>query len=206
MKTNFVCHSRLSGIFLLSFEERCRTSVRLTDGRHDKARAHVFFIAGVRSSQALMHHSGYNRHMRNDTGFTLLELIVVIFLITLMIGISAVLFTNLLPSQKFHATVRDISATIRQARSLAQIHGEQQTVVVDLDARQYGIEGRGSRNIPDDVYMKIEDPVAGEIVEGKYRMIFHAAGGIEGGMIVLWNSKRTVRIQPDPIVGTVVLK
>ena len=81
-------------------------------------------------------------------GFTLLELIIVIFLITLMVGLSAVFFANTLPSGRFNATVRELASTIRQARHLAQLNGEKQIITIDLDSRSYGIEGRGKKNLP----------------------------------------------------------
>jgi hypothetical protein len=124
----------------------------------------------------------------------------------IILGMSTLLFTNLLPSQKFNATVRALSATLREARSLATIHSERQFVIFDLDAKRYGIEGRGSRDIPENISLKIIDPFAGEILEGKYQMIFHASGGIEGGTIVLWNSKKAVEIKTDPIAGSVIVK
>ncbi len=139
-------------------------------------------------------------------GFVLLELIIVLFLITVILGISTVFFANTLPSNRFNATVRTISATIRQARSLAQIHSERQTVTIDLDSKKYSIEGHGFKDIPSDISIKVIDPISGEIWKGRYQLIVHATGSIEGGTIVLWNSKKTVSIQVDPIVGTVVIK
>lgn len=144
--------------------------------------------------------------MKREKGFILLELIVVLLLMAVILGMSTLLFTNLLPSQKFHATVREVSATIREARSLAQINSERQYMVLDLDAKQYGIEGRGSREVPEDISMKVLDPFAGEILEGKYSLVFHPSGGIEGGTIVLWNSKKTAEIQTDPIGGSVIVR
>lgn len=143
--------------------------------------------------------------IKKDKGFTLLELIMVLFLITLVVGLSAVFFANTLPSSRFNATVRDISATVRHARSLAQTLGEVQTIVIDLDSKTYGIEGRVIKDIPSDIHIKIIDPLSGEIQKGKYSFVLNAIGGAEG-TIVLWNNKRTVSIQMDPIVGIVVIK
>jgi prepilin-type N-terminal cleavage/methylation domain-containing protein len=138
-------------------------------------------------------------------GFTMLELIIVLFLITLILGLSSIFFANLLPSSRFNATVRDVSSTIRQAKSLAQIHGNRQIVIIDLDSKSYGIEGYNTKNFPPDTWIKILDPLAGEIQEGKYKFIVHSIG-IEGGTIVLWNNKKTVNIQMDPIIGSIVVK
>jgi hypothetical protein len=144
--------------------------------------------------------------MSMGAGFVFLELIIVIFLISLILGLSTVLFSNILPSNRFNATVREISATIRHARSLSQIHGETKVVTIDLDLKRYGIEGRGDREIPPDINIEVIDPLSGEIHNGKYRLVLYPTGGIEGGTIVLWNSKKTVSIQPDPVVGSVVIK
>jgi hypothetical protein len=141
-----------------------------------------------------------------NNGFILLELIIVLFLTTLILGLSTIFFANILPSNKFNATVRDISATIRHARSLAQIYGEKQTITIDLDLKKYGLEGRGVKEIPSDVYIKIIDPLSGEIHQGKYRLVLYPTGGIEGGTIVLWNSKKTVSIQLDPVIGSLVIR
>ena len=141
-----------------------------------------------------------------DAGFTLLELIIVLFLMTLILGMSTLFFANVLPSNRLNATVRNVSATIREARSLARINGVSQVVTIDFDSGQYGIEGRGSREIPSDISIKVIDPAAGEVRQGKYQFIFHPSGGIEGGTIVLWNAKKVIAVQPDPVAGSVVIK
>jgi type II secretory pathway pseudopilin PulG len=156
---------------------------------------------GIKSSPRISH-----RTLRNGEGFTLLELLIVLFLAVLMIMLSAALFANTLSSSRLNATARDLSATIRHARSLAQIHGERQTVTINLDARQYGIEGRVSKNIPPDVGIKVTDPFSGDVFTGQYHITANPAGAVNGGAIVLWNKKKALTIQPDPVVGAVVIK
>jgi len=142
----------------------------------------------------------------NRSGFTLLELIIVIFLITLMVGLSATFFANSLPSGRFHATARDIASTIRQARHLAQLNGEKQVVTIDMDSRSYGIEKRGEKKLSSGIDIKVIDPLDGDITSGKYHITFHAAGSTEGGTIVLWNSSKTAQINIDPVAGAVIVK
>ena len=139
-------------------------------------------------------------------GFTLIELTMVLFLVALMVSLSALFFGNTLPSTKLNATGRELSATIRQARSLAQLNGTSQAVLVNLDTRRYGIEGRGTRSIPPEIGIKVTDPLLGEVQGGTYRILFEATGGVEGAIIDLWNKKRIMRIVTDPILGTVTLK
>jgi len=142
----------------------------------------------------------------NRSGFTLLELIIVIFLITLMVGLSAVFFANTLPSGRFNATAREIASTIRQARHLAQLNGEKQILTIDLDSRSYGIEGRGEKKLPSGIDIKMIDPLAGDVTSGKYPMAFHPTGSTEGGTIVLWSSSRAAHINIDPVAGAVIIK
>ena len=143
--------------------------------------------------------------MGGRAGFTLLELIIVIFLITLMLGLSAVFFANTLPAGRFNATAREIASTIRQARHLAVLNGEKQTLAIDMDSRSYRIEGRGGKILPAEIGIKVIDPLAGDITRGTYHMAFHAAGNAEGGTVVLWNSTRQVRINIDPVAGVVII-
>jgi general secretion pathway protein H len=144
--------------------------------------------------------------MNKDKGFTLLELIIVMFLIGLMLSLASVFFANTLPSSKFNATAREIAATIRHARTLAQLKGERQIITIDMDEHKYGIDGLGVKHLPDGVSVKVIDPRAGEIETGKYQLGFPPTGGIEGGTIILWSSKKTATIEIDPIVGSSVIK
>jgi general secretion pathway protein H len=147
-----------------------------------------------------------NYVLRNRTGFTLLELLIVLFLVTLVLGLSGVFFANTLSSAKLNAAARDVSATVRHARALARINGESQVVSIDLDSRHYGIEGRTIKDIPPDVGIKVMDPFSGDIYQGQYNIVAYNTGAVNGCTVVLWNKKRTVSIQTDPVVGAVVIK
>lgn len=142
----------------------------------------------------------------SEEGFTLLELIIVLSLVTLIIALSLPFFMNSLPSSTFNATVREMAATLKHARSLAQLHGETQTVTIDLDSRQYGIQGRAVKTLAPGISVKIADPLLGEINTGEYSFTVHPVGSLEGGSITLWSKKRSVTIQTDPVVGTVILQ
>ncbi len=142
----------------------------------------------------------------HSDGFTFLEILIVLILVTLMFGLSAILFGNTLSSGKLDAAARDLSATIRHAKSVAQMNGERQTVLIGLESRHYGIEGGRTKGLPKDVQMMVIDPFSGEIRNGEYRITFQPYAGVEGGTVVLWNNKKTVSIQLDPVVGTVTIK
>lgn len=139
-------------------------------------------------------------------GFTLLEIIIVLFLVTLILGLSTVFFAGYLPSVKVDATGREISGMIRHARSLARMNMERRTVMIDLDNRTYGIEGLGTKSFPPDAFIRVIDPFSGEIIRGKYPIVFNPAGGMSGGIIILSWGKKVIRIEMDPITGAVLIK
>ncbi len=143
---------------------------------------------------------------RGRAGFMLLELIIVLFLMSVILGLSAVFFANTLPTHRLNATARNISTTIKQARAFAKMLNEQQVVTIDIENRQYTLEGYAPKDLPPDIAVKILDPVEGDITDGRYAIVVHATGGVEGGTIVLWNSRRSVSIQIDPIIGTVGIR
>jgi general secretion pathway protein H len=139
-----------------------------------------------------------------DKGFTLLEIVIVLFFIVLIMGLSAVFFSNFLPSVKFNAAGREMSAMIRQARSLARMNGDSQTFIIDIDNKTYEIAGLAAKHIPPDCLIKVIDPFSGEISQGKYSIVFHPAGNMEGATIILAARKKVLRIEMDPIAGAVL--
>lgn len=138
-----------------------------------------------------------------NKGFTLLEMMLVIFLITLVLAISVSIFSNALPSQRVDATARELIATFRQARSTAMTSGQWQVLTLEIETKKYSVEGGSVRSIPDDVAVKVVDPVVGEIIQGGYRFVFAPSGVSEGGTIVLSAGKKVVDVDVDPIVGAV---
>lgn len=142
----------------------------------------------------------------NRYGFTLLELIIVLFLITLMLGLSSVFFVNTLPSGRFNATARELAATMRQAKHRAQQIGEKQIVTIQMDTKSYGIEGMAIKALPSGISFKVIDPIAGEITTGNYPIAFHATGSTEGGTVILWNNTKVAQITIDPVAGAVIIQ
>ena len=158
----------------------------------------------IRYSTFDIRHSGFNK--ANQSGFTLLEVIIVLLLSLLILGLVTVSFSGLLSKTKLQATVREFSASLRQARDLAKIHGESQGWTLDLDAREYGIEGRKIRKIPSNLELKIVDSIYGVIQSGQYHLVFEPNGGPEGASFQLSDKKKVFGIELDPLLGAVVTR
>ena len=145
--------------------------------------------------------------MKNkEAGFTLLELIIVIVLSLLILGLVLVYFANLLSTVKLQAAVRDFSTTLRQARTLAKINGAPQGVTVNLDTKEYGLDGREMKKIPETIGLKIIDPLAGEIQAGQFHLAFEPNWGNPSLTFQLSDKKKVLSISLDPLSGAVVTK
>ena len=139
-------------------------------------------------------------------GFTLLEIMIVMSLVTLILGLTTVYFAGFLPSARLDAAGRELAGMIRHAASLSRMNLDRRTVVIDLDNRTYGIEGGAPKTFPPETAVRVVDPVAGEIREGKYFFVFSPAGGRAGGTILLSRGKKTIRIESDPITAAVLIR
>jgi prepilin-type N-terminal cleavage/methylation domain-containing protein len=145
--------------------------------------------------------------MKNkQAGFTLLELIIVIILSLLILGLVMVYFANLMSTVKLQAAARDLSTTLRQARTLAKINGVPQGVTVNLDAKEYGLDGREMKKMPGSISLKIIDPSAGEIQGGQYHLAFEPNWGNPSLTFQLSDKKKVMSISLDPLSGATVTK
>ena len=141
---------------------------------------------------------------QKTAGFTLIEMLIVLFIITVILGLSGVYFSGSLASVRIDSTGREVLATMRYARSMARINHEKQILTIDLDTKRYGIDGRNSKDIPQEILIRIIDPFYGEITSGKYSMIFPASGAARGGSILLSNNSKELSILTDPVAGSVI--
>jgi type II secretion system protein H len=146
-----------------------------------------------------------NPESRNrESGFTLLELIIVMILSLMILGLVSISLASFSTSARLQATVREFAVTLKQARHSARINGEPSGLMIDLDSREYGLEGRRTRKIPSDLGFKVVDPRVGEIINGKYRLVFEPNQGLDQTVFQISNQKKTVLINLDPLMGTVV--
>jgi general secretion pathway protein H len=141
-----------------------------------------------------------------DKGFTLLEIIIVLFLITLVAGLSSVLFTNALPSEQFKSTARQIAASMKQTRAAALSSGESRAFIINLNEKTYQIEGKNPKTIPYAIDIQFTDSFRGAIKQGTAEIVFYPSGGIESGSILLSYGNKQITIQPDPVVGSIQIK
>jgi general secretion pathway protein H len=143
-----------------------------------------------------------------SAGFTLLELIIVLFLVSLSVGLVSVHFAGTLSTTKIKSEVRKLSATMRYAKSYAHLQGKEQDIYIDIDEKKYWIEGHNKVvDLPEQVNMTVV-MMDYEQYEGKWKISFLSGGGIDTSVdaVILGNEKKQFRINIDPVVGSVIVR
>ncbi len=140
------------------------------------------------------------------SGFTLLELILVLSLVLLLLGMVTASFAGFLSASRVQATAREMAASLKQAKALAAVKGEPQNWYLDLDQRVFGIEGREEKKIPPPVNVTIQEEGGETITQGRYPLTFEANWGARGVRFRLFDAKRSLGIELDPVLGAVAVK
>jgi len=163
-------------------------------------------------------------------GFTLLELLVVLVIISLMSVLVVPQLTGSLAKTNLQTASKKISASLRYARSRAasekityvavfdfeknrlSIMTDQkaqtgETIEEDLGDGKESVTGSTSYDLPDRV--KLEKAVSGmdEIDSGHFQITFFPAGSSSGGDVILTNDRgKRYKISVDFITGIVRLE
>lgn len=139
-------------------------------------------------------------------GFTLVEILVVLAMVSLMAGISTAYFAQALPKVKQKAAAGEMAATIKYAKHLAGVKNERQIVTFDLDAGRYGIKGRAVMTIPDETKVLIYTPDvnAHPVQRGQYSLHYDSTGAPGWDRIELVRGDKIIRIKADPLLTAVI--
>lgn len=144
-----------------------------------------------------------NVKKRKESGFTLIEIIVVIVLMAISASFVMARLGNSIPGARLKSVVREIAATMRYMKSKAQLHGKDEVLTLNLDDRSFSFDGK-KKAFPKEIKATFIDPDNGETDRGQWQITFYPEGGSSGGEIILTDSKRYFTITVDPVVGSVV--
>lgn len=141
--------------------------------------------------------------MRQERGFTLIELMVVFAILGLVMAIAPSAYDKMKTSMDYRDAVRGVVTEMRAARQQAVLTGRDTAFAVDLEHKQYGVQGGKPRPIPDDIEMRAI--VADSEAKGAHFAIrFLPSGGASGGSVdVMRSSGDGVRLRVDWFSGRV---
>jgi len=158
-----------------------------------------------------------NDFENGDSGFTLLELILVLLLMGLIAGLALPFVAPTLDRIKLQSEVRQISSALQFARSEAISKKTLYTFNIDIDKNQYWLaipkQEEITQSKPIDKTVRILDYQGGDetLTEGAFMILFYPRGNSSGGTLRFKsiNDKDEENIYAviiDPITGKPKIK
>ena len=147
------------------------------------------------------------RHsLRQNAGFTLLELIIVLSIVVLGFGVIAVNMSASDDSRALKAAARDLVSGLRYVRSQAMLTHKTTTLDFDLSNNTYLLSGQDKRySIREDIDVTVKTAQS-ELQNGVAQLRFFPDGSSIGGRITLEKNKLAQEININWLTGHVTLE
>jgi general secretion pathway protein H len=137
------------------------------------------------------------------TGFSLVEVIVVMLLLALVASVIAINVSRSLKSTQVRAVSRDLVAAMKYTRGQAIAKGKPKSIEFDLQNKTYQAPGRPRVSIPEGMELGLYTADS-EIVDDDHAGIrFFSDGSSTGGRITLRYKDREWRINVNWLTGEI---
>ena len=141
-----------------------------------------------------------------NKGFTLLELIVVLFIVVLGFSVVGINLSSGNDSTQLKVAARDIVSTLRYARGQALLSHQQTTVTLDLTENSYTVSGRDKVYIiPKAIDVTVVTAQSELTGKGLGNIRFFADGSSTGGRITLERGRSAWQIDINWLTGQIEL-
>lgn len=141
-----------------------------------------------------------------ESGFTLLELIVVLVLAVLLLALVPPLISSAMPGAEINGAARKIAAGLRYTRSRAVATQQEQALVVDLEQRSFTVPGRKQAvNLPSSLHIKLLTTRADLQNERLGGIRFFPDGSSTGGRVTLKGDGSEYVIDVQWLTGKVTI-
>lgn len=137
-------------------------------------------------------------------GFTLIELLVAMAILALAYAMTAPQIAAGLSGVQLKAAARQMAAGLRKARSEAVTHKIEMALLVDVEQRQFGLNGEQHRyHLPQDIEIGLYTAQS-ELIDSKTGSIrFFPDGSSTGGRVTLGRGERKYLVDVDWMTGRV---
>jgi general secretion pathway protein H len=146
------------------------------------------------------------RNMHGQSGYTLVEMLVVLVLMGMATAISLPYATSSGQAQKLDATASQLAALFRQAQTLAYVTNKDVKVSLERDSHKWLVNGSSPQLQLDQSISVIAMTIEGQISEKEISYRFFPAGGSSGGRVVLEAKKNKAVVDLNWLTGAVTWK
>jgi general secretion pathway protein H len=132
----------------------------------------------------------------NGRGFTLLEMLIVLVILSLLMTLVPPLFSNALPSLKLKTITNDLSQDLNYIRDIAILKGRKTLIVLDPEAGSYASDekDRGEAQVlPNDIKLNASHIALRDVEDKNPVIAFFADGSSSGGVITLSRESGPIR-------------
>ncbi len=139
-----------------------------------------------------------------QSGFSLIEIVAVLFLIGLAVSIVTFSFSKALTSARIDAASRDMVAALRYTRGQAIVHGAQQAFDIDTTNNTYQAPGKPITRMPKEMRLALTTAEIEQTGATSGRIRFFPDGASTGGHITVFMGQRQWQINVSWLTGQVV--
>lgn len=144
---------------------------------------------------------GSSRNAHLNRGFSLIELLVVLVIMTTITSIVVVSFSSQLSSLKLKYQVRNILSSIQKTRLDAIKSGHETLWTLDLDSRRYWSAQHKKNTYPSALKVVMDTASRERISSTKARIRFFPNGASTGAKVLISNERSTYVINVDWLTG-----
>ncbi|MGZ5030513.1 MAG: GspH/FimT family pseudopilin [Methylobacter sp.] len=137
-------------------------------------------------------------------GFTLLELVVVLFVVVLGFSVIGLNLSSGSDTTEIKAAARDIVSALRYARGQALMTHRETTVTLDLESNSYTVSGRDKLyQIPKGIDVTVVTAQTELTGEGSASIRFFPDGSSTGGRVTLERGQTVWKIDINWLTGQI---
>lgn len=147
---------------------------------------------------------GFPAAITKSSGFTLLELLVVLVLAAMAVTIVGGSAQSFMARAQYHQAVREVAGQLGHARSLSVQEGRSVVVSYQPGERELTIDGQQPLRLPDGVDVTWEAVDLPQLAQpGQGIFVFNADGGARGGVFTVSRSGQGISFRVNWLLGTV---
>lgn len=137
-------------------------------------------------------------------GFTLVELLVVLAIISLLLALTPAAFNRIMPGLEVQSATRQLAASLRSARSAAIRDNTETTLTIDLEARLYRLDELGREQAIDEG-IEVSMLTARSELESEQtgRIRFYPDGTSTGGRVTFAGGGAAYDVLVDWLTGRI---
>ena len=144
--------------------------------------------------------------MREQRGFTLLEILVVLVIGVLLVALVPPLLSGLGDATELRGAARQLAAGLRNARNDAITHQREAVLTLDLEQHRFGVTGNPQViHLPDGLALQIHTAQSELINSAMGNIRFFPDGSSTGGHITVSGPKLAYQVNVDWLTGAIAI-